>query len=263
MYIGFAFISIQTICVFWLEHLIHLQLRWLSIWIFLIAILSIVLGIFEGLFSPSPVIWCLSLVMCLYCFFFFVCVSAVDFWFVAPIRFWYNSLYMYQIVFSCWSLTFPISCTHTLFFSWLLSLIYLCVDDFLTLCLPLLVSSLFVIFLNLVVAFSFLPREVTLGFVVLNSLSFCLSVKLLISLLNLNEGPTGQSSPDCSVCETVCVVQEWNLSFPPVPRSSRTRAKCFGVSSSWCLAPGWGDWRGAQDTHSCRRTSAVWSFSSL
>ena len=81
-------------------------------------------------------------------------------------------------------------------------------DDFLTLCLPLLVSSLFVIFLNLVVAFSFLPREVTLGFVVLNSLSFCLSVKLLISLLNLNEGPTGQSSPDCSVCETVCVLQE-------------------------------------------------------
>ena len=67
------------------------------------------------------------------------------------------------------------------------ALVHLCVGDFLTSCLPSLVSSLFVIFLNLVVAFSFLPREVPLGFVVLNSLSFCLSVKLLISALNLNK----------------------------------------------------------------------------
>lgn len=80
--------------------------------------------------------------------------------------------------------------------------------DFLTVSVPLLVRSLFVIFLNLVVALSFLPREVPLGCVVLNSLSFGLSVKLLISLLNLNEGLTGLSSPDCSVWETVCVLQE-------------------------------------------------------
>ena len=51
----------------------------------------------------------------------------------------------------------------------------------------------FLIFLFLVVAFSFLPREIPLsicykaGFVVLNSLSFCLSVKLLISPSNVNE----------------------------------------------------------------------------
>ena len=188
-------------------------------------------------FPPSPVIWYLSLVMCLDCFFFFVCVSAVDFWIVAPIRFWYSSLYMYQIVFSYWCLRHISNILYP--YSLLLviaALVHLCVGDFLTSCLPSLVSSLFVIFLNLVVAFSFLPREVPLGFVVLNSLSFCLSVKLLISLLNLNEGPTGQSSPDCSVCETMRVLQEWNLSFPLVPRSSHTEAKCFGVSSSWCLA---------------------------
>ena len=81
-------------------------------------------------------------------------------------------------------------------------------DDFLTLSLPLLVRSLFVIFLILAVAFSSLPREVPLRFVVLNSLSFCMSAELLISLLNLNEGLPGQSRLGCSVCETLCVLRE-------------------------------------------------------
>ena len=68
--------------------------------------------VFEGLFSSllllfsSLVIWCLSFVMCLDCFFFFVCVSIVDFWFVVPMRFWFSSLYMYKIVLSCWSVDF-------------------------------------------------------------------------------------------------------------------------------------------------------------
>ena len=52
-------------------------------------------------------------------------------------------------------------------------------------------------FLFLVVAFSFPLREVPLAFgaklvsVVLYSLNFCLSVKLLISLWNLNESLAG------------------------------------------------------------------------
>ena len=64
-----------------------------------------------------------------------------------------------------------------------------------TVYIPLLVSLSFVVFLFLVVAFSFLPREVPLVFVVelvlLNSLSFCLSVKVLISPSNLNESLAG------------------------------------------------------------------------
>ena len=58
-------------------------------------------------------------------------------------------------------------------------------------------SFSFVIFQFLVMAFSLLPREIPLAFaaklvmVVLNSLSFCLSVKLFISLSNLNESLAG------------------------------------------------------------------------
>ena len=56
----------------------------------------------------------------------------------------------------------------------------------------------FVVFLFPVAVFSFLPREVPIvffcckaGLVVLNSLSFCLSVKLLSSPSNLNESLAG------------------------------------------------------------------------
>ena len=35
---------------------------------------------------------------------FLVCVSAVDFWFAVILRFWYKSLYVYEIVLSCCSL---------------------------------------------------------------------------------------------------------------------------------------------------------------
>ena len=53
------------------------------------------------LFSSLVIFW-LSLVLYLVCFFFFKCVSLVDFWFVVPIRFWYN--HMYRIGFGSWSL---------------------------------------------------------------------------------------------------------------------------------------------------------------
>ena len=72
----------------------------------------------------------------------------------------------------------------------LVLLLYLCLGDFLPLvCLPLPVS--FPICNFLVSSCDlFLSREVPLAFVdlvVLSSLSFCLSVKFLISLWNLNE----------------------------------------------------------------------------
>ena len=44
--------------------------------------------------------------LCLDSFFFFVCVSITDFWFVVTMRFLYSSLYMYMIVLSCRSLNF-------------------------------------------------------------------------------------------------------------------------------------------------------------
>ena len=60
------------------------------------------------------------------------------------------------------------------------------------------------IFLFLVVAFllcleKFLQHLLKAGLVVLNSFSFCLSVKLLISPSNLNESLAGQSSLGCRV----------------------------------------------------------------
>ena len=62
----------------------------------------------------------------------------------------------------------PISCICTLFFSQLLVLIYLCVDD--SLCLLYICCYQwdfpFEIFLFLVMGFSFPSREVTLGYVV-------------------------------------------------------------------------------------------------
>ena len=35
---------------------------------------------------------------------FLICVSIVDFWFAVTLKFWYKSLYIYEIVLSCWSL---------------------------------------------------------------------------------------------------------------------------------------------------------------
>ena len=67
--------------------------------------------IFVALFSSffvlfsSLVLWSLSLVLCLDCFFLFWCASVVDFWFVVTMKFWYRSQYIYTRLFlSCWSL---------------------------------------------------------------------------------------------------------------------------------------------------------------
>ena len=71
------------------------------------AILLTVLDLFFALFSSllvlfSPlVVWWLSLMLYLSWFFLFVCVSIVDFWFAVILKFWYKSLYLYEMVLSC------------------------------------------------------------------------------------------------------------------------------------------------------------------
>ena len=57
------------------------------------------------LFS-SFVVWWLSLVLCLDWFFFFVCVSIVDAWFVVTMRFWYSTLTYTEDYLKCRPLTF-------------------------------------------------------------------------------------------------------------------------------------------------------------
>ena len=103
---------------------------------------------------------------------FLVCVSIIDFWFAVILKFWCKSLYVREIVLSCCSL-------HCKFISGVLHLYppLLMISDFggtsvhgwfriFTVCISLLVSLVIVVFLFLVVAFSFLPREVPLVFVV-------------------------------------------------------------------------------------------------
>ena len=122
-----------------------------------------------------------------------------SFWFVLATNFWYSSLYI-QVFLSCWSLTFK-CISHllhfTLLFSSLLILVsYLFVDDFLLLLYVSLYQlynlwfscfwlwPLFFFFLSYICSFSICSE---VGLVVLNSLIFCFSVKLLISLPTLNE----------------------------------------------------------------------------
>ena len=141
-----------------------------------IYILLIVLDLFwKVLFFPSSSIFLwfdvLSLMMCLVRFFFFMFICIVDFCFVAPMRFLYHSLYMYKIVLRCWYFNFKcISnilhlCSPLLTIAVLISC--LCVDDFLHLLYVCFYQWAFpfIIFLSLVVAFSFLLREVPLAFV--------------------------------------------------------------------------------------------------
>ena len=77
-------------------------------WVFLVVFLFVCFFLF--LLLSSLVIWCLSLVLCLDSFLFFVCVSIIDFWFVATKRFIYRNLSIYLsiylIVLSCWSINF-------------------------------------------------------------------------------------------------------------------------------------------------------------
>ena len=139
-------------------------------------------------------VWWTSLVLCLDCFFFFVCISIIVCWFAFPLRFWYSSLYIYKAVLSCWPYNFKFN-SHicTVLFLWLLFLqTYFPIDDFLLLLYVCFYqwAFQFVIFLFLVIPSpphyplifcvclgKFLCKAV---FVLLNSLNFCLFVKLLI-----------------------------------------------------------------------------------
>ena len=62
-------------------------------------------GLFFLLFLlfSSLVVWWPSLVSCLGCFLFCVCVSIVVLGFAVPMRFWYNGLYVCKFILSCWS----------------------------------------------------------------------------------------------------------------------------------------------------------------
>ena len=113
------------------------------------------------------------------------------------------------VFFSCELMTIfsamHISSLCTLLLSQLLvQILYLCVDDFLIYCMFAFTGELshFLIFLFLVVTFSFLPTEVPLAFVVkmvcgADFIYLFLSVKLLISLSNLNKSLAGQSILSC------------------------------------------------------------------
>ena len=166
----------------------------------------IIWGIF---FFPYFVIFscsCLSLGLCLGCFLFyfffflFRCMSIRVIWFVIPIRFEYNQQYIYRIVWDCGSLIFRcifnvLHLSSPLMFA-IFDIFVNGLFSILILSLALPVSFSFEIFLLIIVAFSFLPSEVLChcwraGLEVLNSSCFCLSEKLLISPLNLNESLNG------------------------------------------------------------------------
>ena len=104
---------------------------------------------------------------------FLVCVSIVDFWFAVILKFWYKSLYVYEIVLSCWSLNckfiatgpaFVPTSSHDFWFRW-----HNCVRMILCLyCIYTFTGEPCHLwcFRFLLEAFSFLPREVPLVFVV-------------------------------------------------------------------------------------------------
>ena len=100
-------------------------------------------------------------------FLFFMCVPIIAFWFVVPFRLGCNHLYVYRIVLGCSSLNFKFifRVCICLCFSCLLVLIpYLSMGDFLHLYYFGQYQWVFSfeIFLFLIVAFYFLPREVPL-----------------------------------------------------------------------------------------------------
>ena len=77
----------------------------------LIAIFLIVLDLLSFclpfLFS-CLVIWWLSLVVYLDCFYLFMCVYIVGFWYTVPPKFWYSSLYTHKFFWGCWTLNFKL-----------------------------------------------------------------------------------------------------------------------------------------------------------
>ena len=109
----------------------------------LITILLIVLDLFlKVFFSPSSFVLFSHDLMSIFsdmfgCFFFFMCVSIVDFWFAVLMWFFYNILDMNKIVLSCWCLNFTCISNILHWYSPLLTIagfdIMLCVDDFLPL----------------------------------------------------------------------------------------------------------------------------------
>lgn len=129
-------------------------------------------------------------------FIFFMCIYC-RFLICKYMRFWYNSLYIYKIVLNFWSLvsnTISVSYICTLFSWFLVKVSYLCMEDFLPLCMiclywwafpfhNFLVSSCGLFFFAKRISFSICCK----ADMVLNSLSFCLSVRLLFSLSNLNK----------------------------------------------------------------------------
>ena len=93
-----VFVSNQPSCVSWLEHLIHLHLKWLLIGMhfychfvnyFLIAF--VVLFCFFLLLVSSLMVWWF-LVLCLGSFSFTFCVYIIGFWFVVIMKFTYMDL---------------------------------------------------------------------------------------------------------------------------------------------------------------------------
>ena len=68
----------------------------------LIAIVISFAIVFVGLFSFLPlllsslVIWWLSLILCLGCFFLFAYIYIVDFWRAVTMQFWYSSLFCFK-----------------------------------------------------------------------------------------------------------------------------------------------------------------------
>ena len=134
---------------------------------------------------------------------FLACVSIVDFWFAVILKFWCMSLYVYEIVLSCCSL-------NCKFISSILHLYppLLMISDFggiivhgwfriFTVYIPLLVSLVICgIFVSCCCLFFSAWRGsfsicYKAALLLLNSLSFCLSVKVLISPSNLNESLAG------------------------------------------------------------------------
>ena len=134
---------------------------------------------------------------------FLVCVSIVDFWFAVILKFWCKSLYVYEIVLSCCSLNCKFIASVLHLYPHLLM-----ISDFggiiahgwfhiFTVYIPLLVSLVTCgIFVSCCCLFFSAYRSsfsicCKAGLVLLNSLSFCLSVKVLISPSNLNESLAG------------------------------------------------------------------------
>ena len=144
----------------------------------------------------------LSYVLCLACFFIFICVTIIVTWFVVPLIVGYTHLYMCRIVSACWSLNFKciFNILHLTSPFLMLASLEIFVNEWFPnfkLSLPLPVSFSFsILFSNCGFAFSASGSSFSncrVGLEVLNSLSFYLSIKLLISPSNLNESFAGYS----------------------------------------------------------------------